>query len=201
MKQPLILLATILCSLSLGMGDASAKGKGNSKGKGKGNSSAVSKGKHGKGSPADKHPGKGASKDKGGKAKKPKDKGPKGKGPDFKHADHWRIDGKFRDEDRKGMVSHWGRYQGHPHGLPPGLAKNLRRGKGLPPGWEKKLHSGWVVEDDWWGHFSRVTSDHLPRDLKMPAQTGMYLFGDRLVRVHEPTREVIDLVRVPTVKR
>ena len=28
----------------------------------------------------------------------------------------------------------------------------------------------------------------------------MYLYGDRLVRVHEPTHEVIDTVRIPTIR-
>ena len=80
------------------------------------------------------------------------------------------------------------------------MAKNLRRGKPLPPGWQKKLKSGWVIDKDWWDLFDPVPGDYLPKDYKRPKNTGTYLFGDRLVRVHEPTREVVDLVRIPTIK-
>ena len=207
MKQKLIFIVTVLCSLSLGLGDASAKGKGNSTGKG---NSSSSKAKPGKGPSKDKHlskgkgpsKAKGPSKDKGPeKARGPwKDQGPKDKGPDYKKDGKWRTEAKFRDKDRTDCVSHWDRYKGHPHGLPPGLAKNLRRGKPLPPGWQKKLHSGWIIDDGSWGLFDRVPGDYLPRDHKLPRDTGMYLYGDRLVRVHEPTREVVDHVRVPTIR-
>ena len=33
-------------------------------------------------------------------------------------------------------------------GLPPGLEKNLERGKPLPPGWEKKLTVGDILDHD-----------------------------------------------------
>ena len=74
------------------------------------------------------------------------------------------------------------------------------RGKPLPPGWEKKLRSGWIIDDDSWKLFDRVPSTYLPRDHKLPRDTGMYLYGDRFVRVHEPTREVIDTLRIPTIR-
>ena len=192
MKRLFTLTLASLCVFTLCLEPVSAQGKG--KGKGKGKPSSSSKGKPDKSS--------GKSKDHPSKAKKdkdhPSDNG-KGKGSDKK--DHpWRSEGKFKDKDREDVISHWDQYKGHPHGLPPGLAKNLRRGKSLPPGWDKKVRSGWVVEDDWWGLFDRVPSDNLPVDTRLPKDTGMYLFGDRMVRVHEPSREVIDFVRVPTIK-
>lgn len=112
----------------------------------------------------------------------------------------WRKVSKFEDKDRDAIVSHWDRYKGNDKGLPPGLAKNLRKGKDLPPGWDKKIRNGWVVEDDWWDLFDRVPSTDLPKDLKLPKDTGMYLFGDRMVRVHEPSREVVDFVKMPGIK-
>ena len=42
--------------------------------------------------------------------------------------------------------------------------------------------------------------DYLPRDFRLPKDTGVYLYGDRMVRVHQPTREVIDFVRIPSIK-
>lgn len=192
MKRTFLFLIAIIFSLSLGLGTAAAKGKG----KGKGKPSNSEKGKPGKGPSKDKGKSdKGSSKDKG---KKGKDA--KGKGPDHKKDGDWRTEGKFRDKDRSDFVSHWSQYSKNPHGLPPGLAKNLRRGKPLPPGWDKKLRSGWKVDRDTWDLFDRVPGDYLPKDLKLPKDTGMFLYGDRMVRVHEPTREVVDFVRIPSIK-
>ena len=201
MKQKLIFILAILCSLSLGLGDASGKGKGNSKGKGK--SSSASKAKPGKGPSKNKHSskGKGPDKEKGPwKDKGLKDKGPKDKGVNNQKDAKWRAEARFRDKDRTDYVSHWDQYKGHPHGLPPGLAKNLRRGKPLPPGWQKKLNPGWIIDKDSWNYFDRIPGGYLPRDQRLPPDTGIYLYGDRLVRVHEPTREVIDSIRIPTIR-
>ena len=40
--------------------------------------------------------------------------------------------------------------------LPPGLAKNQKRGKPLPPGWQKKLHRGDIIDADIYAHASIV---------------------------------------------
>lgn len=190
MKVNILTIVTILCSLSLGLGSVSAQGKGGKdKGKGKPSSSSNSKAKK---SPSK---DKGSHKDKG----QHKDKGPN-KGNDKKD-DKWRTESKFKDKDRDDLLSYWDKYKGDDHGLPPGLAKNLRRGKSLPPGWQDKVKSGWKIDDDWWKLFDRVPSDYLPKDFKLPKDTGMFLLGDRMVRVHEPTHEVIDFVRIPSIKR
>lgn len=188
MKFRSVLVIALIGSLVLGAGESSAQGKGKSKGKGGPPSSA--KGNSGKGSSTDK--GSPAGKGPGNSGKKEQ--------PATGRDDGWRSEAKFRDRDRSDLESLWGDYSKNPRGLPPGLAKNLRRGKPLPPGWDKKLRSGWIVEDDWWGLFDRVPGDYLPRDFRLPKDTGMYLFGDRIVRVHEPTREVLDLVRIATIK-
>jgi hypothetical protein len=206
MKRHALFVITLLCTLAFGLSEASAQGKGD-KGKGKGKSSTSDKGKKGpskdKGSSKDK--GKDSSKDKGkdkkddkGSSKNKDDKDKKGKD---KKDDDWRHDSKFKDKDRDDLLSHWDKYKGDNHGLPPGLAKNLRRGKPLPPGWEKKVKSGWKVDDEWWDRFDRVPNNYLPKDFKLPKDTGMFLLGDRMVRVHEPSREVIDFVRIPSIKR
>ena len=199
MKKHALFLITLLCTLALGLTNASAKGKGDKGkgGQGKGKPSTSDKGKKehskDKGSSKDKDSSKNNGKDKKDHKDSSKDK--------HKKDDHWRHDSKFKDKDRDDLVSHWDKYKGHDHGLPPGLAKNLRRGKPLPPGWEKKVKPGWKIDDKSWDRFDRVPSEYLPKNFKLPKDTGMFLHGDRMVRVHEPTREVIDVVRVPSVKR
>lgn len=171
---------------------AEAQGKG--KGKSKGKPSTSQRGKPGK---PDK-PGKG---NKPGKPSTHPGKGVKGKGPN--HAidrDGWKKHPKFRDKDRDSIITFWGTYRDHDKGLPPGLAKNLRRGKSLPPGWAKKVHSGWIIEDDWWRLFDPVPATYLPRGYVLPKNTGLYLYGDRLIRVYIPTRTVIDFFRIPTIR-
>jgi len=75
--------------------------------------------------------------------------------------------------------------------LPPGLAKKDK----LPPGWQKKLQVGERVPDDLWER--RVP---LPRDVKIadtPAGSINVRINDRILRVVERTREVLDIVRLP----
>ena len=43
----------------------------------------------------------------------------------------------FRDYDRRAIVDYY--RAAPPPGLPPGLAKKVRRGGTLPPGWQKKM--------------------------------------------------------------
>ena len=186
MKSKILTTTASLVAILLMTPTAHAKGKGGGGGGGK---------------------GKGGAKPQVEKKVKPtpnKQGGPKiDKKPDNKPgkpAKEWREAGKFADKDRNELAAYWDRYKGNDNGLPPGLAKNLRKGKPLPPGWEKKIRNGWVVEDDWWGMFDRVPSTDLPKNLNLPKDTGMFLFGDRMVRVHEPTREVIDFVKMPNVK-
>lgn len=163
----------------------------NGKGKGKGKPAATGKAKPNKGGGKQKKPNK---------AKPQKTKGNPGKGKGGNNAKEWRKSAKFADKDRKDLVSHWDRYKGNTKGLPPGLAKNVRNGKPLPPGWEKKIGDGWIIEDDWWPLFHRVPAANLPQGLRLPSDTGMFLFGDRMVRIHEPSREVIDVVRLPGIR-
>ena len=147
-----------------------------------------------KGKGGDKHAEKG-NKGKPGKAEKQAKKGDnrvvkdleKGKKP------------KFRDTDRTRVIGYFATYRDEAHGLPPGLAKNLRRGKPLPPGWQKKLQPGWVVTDDWWGDFSPVPYEWFP-EVEVVADTRLYWYGDRIVRIYEPRREIIDVIIVPTIR-
>ncbi|MEP4076258.1 hypothetical protein [Haloferula sp.] len=186
MKRTTLLTGLISCIFAISIVPVEAKGKGGDKGK----ASNSAKGNSTKGNSAK---GNSAKSD---KVEKQLDKVNKG-GKDDKD---WRKTAKFVDKDRNNLVSHWDKYKGNDKGLPPGLAKNLRKGKGLPPGWDKKVRNGWKIEDDWWSLMDRVPSTYLPSGMKLPKDTGMFLMGDRMMRVHEPTREVIDFVTLPGVK-
>lgn len=151
-------------------------------------------GNKGKGGGPPAHAGGGKSND------KKKDKGgPPGHAGGGKAKDKGRPDiVVYGDKDRGRVLDYFGGHQGHPHGLPPGLAKKIRDGKPLPPGWQKKLTPGWVIVDDWWPRFVPLSYEWFP-NLPVIQDTRLYLYGDRVVRVYEPRREVIDVIVVPTI--
>lgn len=159
--------------------------------------------------PKDKGKGKSSQNEKKGKGKSPKvkeAKDPKKVTPPGKNQpDQW--NGKkekyeklrFGDNDRKGINDFFSKYRSHKNGLPPGLAKNLKRGKGLPPGWQKKLEPGFIIEEPWLSNFTPVSYDYFP-NLTHPENTRLYLYDDRLVRVYEPERRVLDVLILEGVK-
>lgn len=106
---------------------------------------------------------------------------------------------KFKDAERTRVVGYFATYREAAHGLPPGLAKKLRRGKPLPPGWQKKLAPGYVIEEAWWSDFQPVPYEWFPEVEAVP-DTRLYWYGDRIVRIYEPRREIIDVVIIPTIR-
>lgn len=170
--------AALLGSLALVAAQADAKpgNKSNGKGKDKGDNSHSQKDHDGKDS---KHDGNGADKD---------DKN--------EHQARFR---RFEDKDRTVIVDYFGRYRTQGEGLPPGLAMNSQRGKPLPPGWQKKLVPGYRIDDGDWSRYAPVPSDWFP-NLRMEPNTRLYHYGDRVVRVYEPRREVIDVVVLPSIR-
>ncbi|WP_193212769.1 hypothetical protein [Luteolibacter marinus] len=105
---------------------------------------------------------------------------------------------RFRPTDREVVLGYFSGYRDREHGLPPGLAKNLRRGKALPSGWRNKLEAGYVIDDGWWPSFSPVSYELFP-GIPVREDVGLYWYGDRIVRVYEPRREVIEVIVVPTI--
>jgi len=73
--------------------------------------------------------------------------------------------------------------------LPPGLQKKLDRGGSLPPGWEKKLVRGEVLEEPIYQQSEVV----IPVDSSGNITVRL---DDRLVKVIEATREIIDIVEI-----
>ncbi len=159
--------------------------------------------------PAHAKPGKGNQddKDKGRNDNAQSQKTEKDKGPDHAGKSHGKNDknGKkpdpaklerFKDDERTEIVEYFGRYRTRAEGLPPGLAMNQRRGKPLPPGWQKKLVAGYRINDNEWASYAPVPSEWFPK-LRMEPDTRLYHYGDRVVRVYEPRREVIDVIVLP----
>jgi hypothetical protein len=103
---------------------------------------------------------------------------------------------RFKDGERNEIVSYFSRFQDNGEGLLPGLAMNQRRGKPLPPGWQKKLTPGYRIDDNEWTSYAPVPSGWFPQ-LRMEPDTRLYHYGDRVVRVYEPRREVIDVIVLP----
>lgn len=188
--------------LLVGLGNADAKPDKDKGGKDKG------------GSPGHSEKGKGDKGDKGNKGKGPeggkdfeKDRkefekdvkdARKESGKQDKEIAKWR-EKRFRDDDRSGVVRYFNEYRDRDLGLPPGLAKNYRRGKPLPPGWQKKVNNGYVIEEGWSQYFHPLEYDTFPFLERVP-DTRLYWYGDRVVRVYEPRREVIDVIQIPTIR-
>ena len=117
---------------------------------------------------------------------------------DDKEFAKWR-EKRFRDNDRDGVLRYFSDYRDTQYGLPPGLAKNLNRGKPLPPGWRDKVSRGYVIEDSYRDYFYPLSNDLFP-GLEVIPDTRLYRYGDRVVRVYEPRREVIDMIIIPTIR-
>jgi hypothetical protein len=213
---PVLLLG--VCALVLSPVDAKPGG-GNGKDKGGGGGGQSEKGnkgekgdkggggkeKGGKGGPdqqgkPDKGPDQQAKNDKKDKPDKidkveKMDKPEKDKGKDFRTEEIVR----FKDPERGAIVEYFGRYKDNDRGLPPGLAKNLRRGKPLPPGWQDRYSSGYRIEDEYWDSFTPVPYDWFP-SLRRDPDVHLYYYGDRIVRVYEPRREIVEVIVVPTLR-
>lgn len=106
---------------------------------------------------------------------------------------------RFEDNERSVFYNYFDKFKGEPQGLPPGLAMNLKRGKPLPPGWEKKVSEGYIIDDENSGFFQQLDEALFPNYNRVP-DTKLYMYGDRVVRVYEPRRQVIDIFQIPGIK-
>ena len=71
--------------------------------------------------------------------------------------------------------------------LPPGLQKNLDRGKPLPPGWDKKLSKGQIMDRDIYGRGKII----VPLD---PLGIVTIRIEDKIFRVMKKSREIVDIL-------
>ena len=99
----------------------------------------------------------------------------------------------FSDRERDEINRYFQANPGARSQLPPGLAKKNK----VPPGWQKKLARGQRISDDVWAN--RVP---LPREIAIklpPLPDGVIRvrIEDRVVKVAERTREVLDVLGLP----
>ena len=73
-------------------------------------------------------------------------------------------------------------------GLPPGLQKKADRGQPLPPGWQKKISQGAILEVDL---FHRA---HIIDPVEAVGILTLRL-EDKILKVHEKTRKIIEILR------
>lgn len=78
--------------------------------------------------------------------------------------------------------------------LPPGLQKKLARGGQLPPGWQKKVARGEVLDGDIYESSSGLPKSILDRLPSGPDGTSIRHIEDRVVRIVDATREILDVL-------
>ena len=79
--------------------------------------------------------------------------------------------------------------------LPPGLQKKLARGGELPPGWQKKVARGEVLDAGLYRH-SRSLPEELYNRLSIDADTELRLLDDRVIRIMNDSRAILDVFQV-----
>lgn len=102
-----------------------------------------------------------------------------------------RSAGEYYDpRDGSYRQSHKGRDK--PKKLPPGLRKKLERGGELPPGWQDKVARGEVIDEELY-YRTRPVPDDIIRRLPYIEGTSIREIDDRIVRVQDATRTVLDV--------
>ena len=80
--------------------------------------------------------------------------------------------------------------------LPPGLQKKLARGGELPPGWQKKVARGEVLDMTLYRQSRPLPEGLLNRLSIGPADTELRLLDDRVMRLMDDTRDILDVLQV-----
>ncbi len=77
--------------------------------------------------------------------------------------------------------------------LPPGLAKKLARGGTLPPGWQMKVARGEVMDYEIYNNSIPLPEELLRKLSSIPEGTVLLQVGNKIVKVIEATRKIVDL--------
>lgn len=102
-------------------------------------------------------------------------------------------------EGRQGYHDDYGQGRDKPKKnkqLPPGLKKKLERGGELPPGWQKKIARGEVLDADLYRQSTPLPEDLLNRLPTDANGTELRLLGDRVLRIIDDTRAILDVFTV-----
>ena len=98
----------------------------------------------------------------------------------------------FSGEERSKIAAYFTQHPDERSQLPPGLAK---KGK-VPPGWQKKLAKGKPVPKDVWEMRTELPKEVLVKIPLPPEGVRVIRIMDRVLKVHEATREVLDEIRL-----
>ena len=107
---------------------------------------------------------------------------------------------KFDAATQKALREFYSQYAKDDLGLPSGLQNKVSAAEPLPSNWRDKLSTGWVIDEAWLERLHTVSLADLPLDFKVHHNIGVYLLGDRILRVDEGNMSLIDSVRIPTIK-
>ena len=105
----------------------------------------------------------------------------------------------FGDHDRRILDDYLRKELGErpnqkPKKLPPGLRKKLARGGQLPPGWQKKLARWEIMDEAVYSHSTNLP-EHILRQLSAsPRGTSIRRVEDRVVRIMDATRTILDVL-------
>ena len=80
--------------------------------------------------------------------------------------------------------------------LPPGLAKKLARGGTLPPGWQMKVARGEVMDYEAYNSASPLPEELLRKLSTIPEGTVLIQVGNKIVKVIEASRKIVDLFEI-----
>jgi hypothetical protein len=80
--------------------------------------------------------------------------------------------------------------------LPPGLEKKIQSGKELPPGWQKKIVKGEVLDKDVYHNAVIVTREERYRLPPSPVGTKLLKIENKIIRVMDATRTILDVFEV-----
>ncbi len=80
--------------------------------------------------------------------------------------------------------------------LPPGLAKKLARGGTLPPGWQMKVARGEVMDYEAYNSASPLPEELLRKLSTIPEGTVLIQVGNKIVKVIEASRIIVDLFEI-----
>lgn len=111
-------------------------------------------------------------------------------------ASTWKFDQAARDSLRH----FYKQYPAEQRGLPSGLLSKVQEMEALPSGWRDKLKPGWKIDEAWMQRLIPISLTELPADFAVGNGIGVYLLGDRILRVDEEAKSLIDSVRISSIK-
>lgn len=128
---------------------------------------------------------------------------PAGRPEDAKSKEPWvNVKVEISTNEREIIRGHVNSYDGgkgrgpKAKSLPPGLAKQVARGRELPPGWQKKCVRGEIMPLEVFEHCHPLPLDVLVKLPSPPHGTILVAIDGKVVRLAKATREILDVFEV-----